>query len=230
MIGGRVGVALVSVAAFAGCQVLFGVELPGEGGGDGSDGNAGAGTDSDTTAGDGGAAGGNATAGAGAIDGGGDAMALLEARSGTRLKAVRYKGADGSEQPTTLWLDTARDEQCSFKVAEDGKLRCLPSTNQSSVFDPDSSVGQDYADSDCTVRIHRRASCDPSRYAATADSICSPGIRIFDRGQSISVYYSKIFSGYPCEGPTAVTPDEIAYIPVEVPPSEFVEAEVVTMP
>jgi hypothetical protein len=201
--------------------VLFGVELPGESGADGPGGNAdaGAGTDSDTTAGKGGAAGGNATAGTGAIDGGGDAMALLEARSGTRLKAVRYKGADGSEYPTSTWFDASLNEDCTFKAAADGKLRCLPDGHSVT-----SSTYLYFADAGCTAPIvfNEASSCGSlPHYGTRSDDTCPFGTHVFDRGQSVALYY-RFFDT--CEGPLPVGPGQTAYVPVEVHPSEFVEA------
>lgn len=45
--------------------------------------------------------------------------------SGTRLKARYWVGDDGSKQ-FAGWFDSERNEQCSFRTAEDGDIRCQP--------------------------------------------------------------------------------------------------------
>lgn len=45
--------------------------------------------------------------------------------SGTRLRARRIVAEDGATQ-FVGWRDTQRDEDCAFREAADGKLRCVP--------------------------------------------------------------------------------------------------------
>jgi hypothetical protein len=76
-----------------------------------------------------------------------DANAQETSTSGTRLKAVRYVGSDGSKQ-FAHWIDTARgNEVCAFGAvnAADDTIRCLP-------FYPNAqNQGQVFADSKCTI-------------------------------------------------------------------------------
>jgi len=73
-----------------------------------------------------------------------DPVANASAESGARLKAQYLAGADGSkdyqlglsywvapntnggDHPTHIYYDSQRMEQCSFAVAADGAMRCLP--------------------------------------------------------------------------------------------------------
>ena len=59
--------------------------------------------------------------------------ANAETKSGTRLKARHYVGADGSKQ-FVGWRDTMRNEDCTFSKADDGMIRCIPSASYSSDF------------------------------------------------------------------------------------------------
>jgi hypothetical protein len=45
--------------------------------------------------------------------------------TGTRLQPVVLEGSDGSRQ-FTGWFDTMRGEDCAFRLASDGTMRCLP--------------------------------------------------------------------------------------------------------
>lgn len=64
-------------------------------------------------------------AGAGITNPERDALADDQAKSGSRLKARRVVGDDGSTQ-FLGWHDSQRDEDCSFRPAADGTQRCLP--------------------------------------------------------------------------------------------------------
>lgn len=48
------------------------------------------------------------------------------AKSGSRLKAYKDVGADGSEAYTGTFRDTQRNEDCSPSLATDGSRRCMP--------------------------------------------------------------------------------------------------------
>lgn len=60
--------------------------------------------------------------------------------SGSRLKARKLTGADGSEQYIG-WYDSERGENCSFRVAADGVTRCLPEAREANYW----------LDSSCTM-------------------------------------------------------------------------------
>ncbi|HEU4403795.1 MAG TPA: hypothetical protein VFS43_00665, partial [Polyangiaceae bacterium] len=172
--------------------------------------------------GSGGAGGMVATMGAGPGGGGGkggsgpvpDADA---ATPGTRLKPKVFVGADGSRQPTQLWHDTQRNEECSFQRASDGVYRCLPT-----------SMGASYGffqDSGCTTPALAVASaCSGSSLPAYANANGLPGCgesRVYQRGPVLSNAYGG--------QPGACSPYSPGYYTFyslsEVPPSQFAAAE-----
>ncbi|HEU4411193.1 MAG TPA: hypothetical protein VFS43_38425 [Polyangiaceae bacterium] len=176
-----------------------------------------------------GEAGAVATAGEGGSGGIFNPVPAADAKSGTRLKARAYRGADGSEQPTFTWQDTERNEECSFRVAADGKVRCLPSAAVSASY---------FADAGCTIPAYFTATpigcVPPPAYLFANAETCSPdgaaGVRVFERGAPpISIYggkpgacvvlYATIPGGFVVYGAGA-----------EVPASAFVEASIATLP
>jgi hypothetical protein len=62
--------------------------------------------------------------------------ALPDFADGTRLKARSYV-AEGGATLFREWWDTERKEVCSFALAEDGKVRCLPPHIEASYFSDD---------------------------------------------------------------------------------------------
>lgn len=58
-----------------------------------------------------------------------DPVAEALAEDGSRLRARFYRATDGSKQWAGAWWDSAREEECTFRRASDGKLRCLPATS-----------------------------------------------------------------------------------------------------
>jgi hypothetical protein len=91
----------------------------------------------------------------------GDALA---AESGTRLKAERYVAADGARRWTFQWSDAARNEDCSFQLSADGKIRCLPA-GASTYF---------FADTACATRVANvTASCAVPAYASVPTAAAS---------------------------------------------------------
>lgn len=122
-------------------------------------------------AGLGGGAGATGAAGAspedsgGALDALGDALTdpvpdAMANESGSRLKARRYVGADGSKE-WLGWHDSKRGINCMAAVADDGKTRCMP-TAVIAVYFSDSACTQALAlVQDCT------APKEVSRYTQT---------------------------------------------------------------
>jgi hypothetical protein len=75
-----------------------------------------------------------------------DAHAEEKPASGTRLKAKRIVGDDGSSQPPLVWFDSKRKEDCYWFSAEDGVTRCLPL--------PEATPASfQYLDPGCTQRV-----------------------------------------------------------------------------
>ena len=56
---------------------------------------------------------------------GGNAKGDQGLTAGSRLKVRYYVGSDGSEQANGFF-DSSRNENCSYRVASDGAVRCLP--------------------------------------------------------------------------------------------------------
>ena len=115
-----------------------------------------------------------------------DPVANASAESGSRLKAQYLAGADGSKDyqfgnsnwvapntsynhPTAIYYDTQRMEQCSFAVAADGAMRCLP-------LDFQQEGNGIYQDAACTQRMVAIQASQPGcntplpKYAAILDT------------------------------------------------------------
>lgn len=101
-------------------------------------------------------------------------------RSGNRIKARFLVTPDGARS-FVGWRDTERDEDCDFKLASDGKQRCLPSgATATGVF----------TDAACTVPLAWGGSCTSIPYVITTAGgwPCSS---------------SKVFKAVPWSGATA---------------------------
>lgn len=149
--------------------------------------------------------------------------ANAQAVDGSRLKAKFLVGEDGSKQFNYTWYDTQLDEDCSFSVAADGHMRCLPGFNMGLAY---------FADSGCTspIAVIATTGCSPSvpRYviAATADSCGAYRYHVATTGSSYagSTYFK---SGTTCLM-TTVSAAASVYSATEVDPATFVAATVQT--
>ncbi len=168
--------------------------------------------------------------GSGATGSGGQSSIIPDAlaeQSGSRLKARRMHGADGSSQFES-WIDTARGgEPCGFTPTIDGKSHCLPTgplrQNASSGY---------FADPDCTVPVARvDPSCQPPIYILVAPSddqtkYCSGAYKIASVHKAVMVnalYQSS--STYGCEVSSSSS-DQVNYAAAdEIPLSDFVEGQ-----
>lgn len=110
--------------------------------------------------------------------------------SGSRLTATYLDGEDGSRAFVGFY-DTIRKEDCSFQLAGDGKMRCMPAA--ANLVD-----GSGYfADAECTKQLAHvvtATSCGAGpRYAAVWDyGACpAPSVRIFEIGEQ---YTGDIYS------------------------------------
>jgi hypothetical protein len=114
-------------------------------------------------------------------------------------------------------FDTMRGEDCSFRKASDGTIRCLPSFQ--------ASVQTFYADMVCSREIaYAPKRCGSPAYAAKFDTACTDAnsLRLFPTTE----YDGPVFQGPPghCTLVTATfraTYDFYVLGP-EVPPSSFV--------
>lgn len=85
---------------------------------------------------------GGATAGQGGASttGTGSTAPGLGYENGTRLRARVFNGSDGSRE-FDVWHDSARGEDCTFRTASDGTLRCMPAASYSPYFAAGSNCG-----------------------------------------------------------------------------------------
>jgi hypothetical protein len=144
--------------------------------------------------------------------------------SGTRLKQRIRKTADGAE--TFLgWRDTQINQDCAFKTASDGELRCLP-TNVAA-------RGAFYIDSGCTqpAVAQQTNACTQAAYASDEDSsTCPARTKLHALGTALAngaTYYYQAAPGSPCETRTAGAVGTTIYpLGAEVTATDFVKATV----
>lgn len=70
------------------------------------------------------------------------------AESGTRLRAIWQVAEDGAKQFLFQWRDTHRNEDCTFALAGDDVLRCMPATTIN--------FAGYFSDAECTQRLFYR--------------------------------------------------------------------------
>lgn len=149
-------------------------------------------------------------------------------QSGTRLKAKYYAGSDGSKVFIGMY-DSQRNEDCSFTLAGDGVLRCLPTTGTAS-------VSAYYSDSACSVPLALINKGCTSKYIVRGES--STGACVYTYKTHLHQY------GAPYTAPTAYvgssgscsaavisnTMFDFFSVGPEIPPSSFVDASIQTEP
>jgi hypothetical protein len=166
-------------ASFGAC-VIYTVMAACNGGGNGNASSSGGGGHGHGGHGHGGGApGGGGTAGSTmAVPGGSDGAGIFDALtdpvhdamadpvSGTRLKAAWIESLDGARQyllntepdyggtgfqlTTNVWFDSMRSETCVFRLAVDGKLRCLPGLQNAQAGQVPGFYQLFYADDTCS--------------------------------------------------------------------------------
>jgi hypothetical protein len=151
------------------------------------------------------------------------------AESGTRLKARWYVGEDGSRQPTFQWFDSARNEDCTFQMAADGVLRCIPGGYPQVSY---------FSDDACTARIFAFGIAAPSscsvnavpKYAVVSSvEGCTSRARVFQVGSVTDPSQLYLQSGESC---VAALSDGVEYhvSGPEVAAASFVAVQLVTDP
>lgn len=138
------------------------------------------------------------------------------ATDGSRLKAIRFVGADGSGQFAGAWHDTQRDEDCTFQLAGDGAYRCLPS----GVY------GTMYSDSTCTTPA-APSTCTSGNYIInqTYDSCgTASGDHVWQKGQTLAVTRLWMKSGSSCAENDSVSGQTFTLGSSEVTADQFVQA------
>lgn len=110
-----------------------------------------------------------------------------EALSGTRLKNRYLKGDDGSRSPLGFY-DSVRGEACYFLTAEDGKPRCMPSTENVAL------ISGYYADSGCTEQLavtYNNCSGVGVKYAYATTETCPARFIFYGATPLSGVAYQK---------------------------------------
>jgi hypothetical protein len=150
-------------------------------------------------------------------------------QSGTRLKAHYYAGEDGSKQFTMTFLDTQRNEDCSFQIGGDGVVRCLPSGGTVLYY---------YADSACTQLLAGvPIGCTAPKYATTGASTCPDargGRQIYQLGAAFTADTNLYVMSTTCLLSSAASNFRVTYdlylVEAEIPPSSFAQATLQTDP
>ncbi len=174
----------------------------------------------------GGGAGGGGGGGGGPGTGGGTAVSFeREALSGTRLKQRYLQGDDGSRSPLGFF-DTARNESCTFALAEDGEQRCLP---LETLAYP---LPNFFFDAACTEPAgFTRSNCTATKYAALYPAQCPAVVVLFDatpQPPPVTTLYRKNVT---CD-PVNQNPEATSFVRIgaRVPASSFARAAVMVEP
>jgi hypothetical protein len=161
--------------------------------------------------------------------------ASAQTTNGTRLKAEYWTADDGTRAylPNTFW-DSERGEECQFRLASDGVLRCLPLIGAA----VDSPTNAYYSDSGCTTRLGAvDCSGNQPKYSGQTDSLCSSLAHVYTN-QSVytgpvyhsSTYYDGAPYGTPectlMTWPTTENRTTVYNLGPEIPASSFVAATV----
>mgnify|MGYP001613324065 CR=1 FL=1 len=152
--------------------------------------------------------------------------------SGSRLKAQRYVGEDGTKQ-FAGWWDSLRQESCTFIKLKDGMVHCAPVLgSKGSVYVGTISY---YSDPTCSnpALVYAVNTCEPSPKVAIVTppgDQCTGYYDHYEVGGSTTSLYSK----QPITGSWGSTTIPMGYVAAtlgsKIPPSAFVAATTVTDP
>jgi hypothetical protein len=160
------------------------------------------------------------------------AVAALEARSGSRLKA-RWSVAPDGRRVFLGWFDSRMNVDCAFGRAADGLYHCLPGQLGAALpayYFADPACTQPAVLVGRTVPTFATTACGPASFITRYDFMtCNLGIRVFQVGAEITGQtFSKLGGGcraaFPQPGTTAFT------VGPEVPLDSFVRATVEGVP
>jgi hypothetical protein len=157
---------------------------------------------------------------------GGDAAAPVfpaaDYGSGSRLRAQTYRTADG-DAIFHGWFDTKLNIACTFQLADDGVLRCLPSLNGYEVV---------YSDASCTtasVMLDHYGVDPPGPRYATLQS-CA-GARAFLGSDAPLTSTQTIFAPFPGDYTCKPATDDFTTFSITpVDASAFVSAQTIIKP
>jgi hypothetical protein len=148
-------------------------------------------------------------------------------QSGSRIKARMLVTADGAKA-FNGWHDTERGENCSFGLASDGKIRCLPdlTTCPQSAYP----LGTLFGDSSCAgpKLVAVLATCSaPACAVAYSMGDCNQVklsvVRVGEKYSGSVVYY-QASDGTCANATSGLVSYSIYYAGAETAPSSFVEA------
>src|SRR5262245_16640517 len=91
-----------------------------------------------------------------------DAGATSGAVPGSRIKMRWYVGDDGSRQLAGAY-DSEREESCTWQLASDGQVRCLPQIT---------AWGRYWADSECSTEPLFASDCENAKYGGSSEQSC----------------------------------------------------------
>ncbi len=177
-----------------------------------------------TTGGEG--AGGSGANGAGGGSGGSATRPRL-VQSGSRLRAVVYRGADGSQHPTGAWFDTQLGVECTFRTASDGQIRCVPSALpfEPTLFQTAQCAGP------VALLLTACGGAEFDFFSLPQEGVCSPAPRLYRKGaayQKVDTPPDLLYRNSPAgcaERP--LQPGEVAYaLGDELAPTDLVAATV----
>jgi len=138
-----------------------------------------------------------------------------------RVRSIDLVAPGGEAYPSRLH-DAARGEDCSFRVAGDGALRCLPASTMSTQY---------FADAACTDRVASRfdqggCATIPSTALLVDEATCPPRARVHAVGAARSLTRVHVKLDGTCY---ALTPSFTTFytLGAEVPPGDFVSATTV---
>jgi hypothetical protein len=144
------------------------------------------------------------------------------AESGTRLRAIWQVAEDGAKQFLFQWRDTQRNEDCSFGLAGDGVLRCMPGTAIN--------FGGYFSDADCTQRLFYQvanSACvvqGSTLGTLTESAGCEYRSRRFIVTPITRPAMIHVLSNGTCTETPSTTSFDYFAVGAEVPPSSFVAA------
>jgi hypothetical protein len=181
--------------------------------------------------GNGGMAGAGGHGGMAGAGGNGGVLPPGKTTSGTRLKRKYGLGDDGTvdvtlvgrEHPQTLWWDSQLQTNCTYVLASDGELRCLPA--------PELYGDRLFADDQCTVPVialshYKKVSCPQSpQYARWEDYVLclTKPTHVSSLGSEAPGPCFYVASPGGCTGWTCSPQDQVMYFEVaELPASSLV--------
>lgn len=164
-----------------------------------------------------------------------------EVTSGSRLKARRLKGSDGSEM-FVGWWDSKLQRDCGFGIAADGATRCLPvlprriaETNESYFSDAQCTqrLGELVTSGSCSGDALPNVQVWPTTALSSGSTCKVPASRVMVINQRLpeSAVIYELKAGVCQAGLLSAAAAAAGYFLVsEIPPTDFLAVDVVVDP